>query len=554
MFHIRLSFALCLLVLLPARVSALEILVPSPSATIQAAIDIATDGDTVKVSPGRYLENLLIDRKSITLCSANPEDAAVVSATVIDGQNKSACIIVRNIAGEPCVVSGFTVTNGGSSENTTERGGVFCENSKLSLRSNVITGNSGGAGGGVSCRGSDVLLKSCLLVGNKAYTGGALYADAGSACTISSCGIIGNECAALGAGILSASRSIEVLDTQIIGNLGIVPSGGITQGGGITVRPAPGLGRAMIFCRNCEISENWAAPGGGILLNGSDAIIENCRFVGNIVGAIYSTGESFVCSNSMFFANRDRYPSAGRSCILLRSCSPAVITNSLICGNTAGVTAEDTLLNLSNDTVVFNGSFGSANVGCTILHATNSIFYPAGIFVSDPSSTSIGHSSVSNAEVSYGPGNIVNITNPPLFVDPGYWDTSSDPYVEPGWTFVLGDYHLLPGSPSIDAGTNDVDSPYTPEVETLPATDLAGIPRVIDGNRDGCATVDMGAYEYLPGDVNNDGKVNVLDLILVRNSIGRDPASFPAARKADLNNDGKVNVLDLIAARNGLQR
>ena len=60
--------------------------------------------------------------------------------------------------------------------------------------------------------------------------------------------------------------------------------------------------------------------------------------------------------------------------------------------------------------------------------------------------------------------------------------------------------------------------------------------------------------EYLPGDVNYDGKVNILDLIFVRNSLGRDPASFPAARKADLNNDGKVNVLDLIAARNGLQR
>ena len=73
-------------------------------------------------------------------------------------------------------------------------------------------------------------------------------------------------------------------------------------------------------------------------------------------------------------------------------------------------------------------------------------------------------------------------------------------------------------------------------------------------NRDGCATVDMGAYEYLPGDVNYDGKVNVLDLLLVRNSICRDPASSPAARKADLNNDGKVNVLDLIAARNGLQQ
>ena len=51
------------------------------------------------------------------------------------------------------------------------------------------------------------------------------------------------------------------------------------------------------------------------------------------------------------------------------------------------------------------------------------------------------------------------------------------------------DGHLLPGSPCIDAGTN------TPE-EGLSATDLDGNPRVIDGDSDGFATVDMGAFEF----------------------------------------------------------
>ena len=111
-----------------------------------------------------------------------------------------------------------------------------------------------------------------------------------------------------------------------------------------------------------------------------------------------------------------------------------------------------------------------------------------------------------------------------------------------------------PASPCIDAGTNDIDNPDTPAIETLPDKDIAGVRRVIDGNRDGCATVDMGAYEYLPGDVNYDGKVNILDLLNVRNSMGADPASSLAARKADLNNDGKVDVLDMLAARNALGR
>jgi len=128
-------------------------------------------------------------------------------------------------------------------------------------------------------------------------------------------------------------------------------------------------------------------------------------------------------------------------------------------------------------------------------------------------------------------------------VDPGHRD---------GDTFILGDYHLLPGSPCIDAGTNDVDNPFTTRVEVLPDTDLAGLPRVIDGDLDGTATADIGAYEYLPGDVNYDGRVNILDLIAIRASLGQDPGSSPAARKADANGDGRVNIEDMIMVRGQL--
>ncbi len=63
-----------------------------------------------------------------------------------------------------------------------------------------------------------------------------------------------------------------------------------------------------------------------------------------------------------------------------------------------------------------------------------------------------------------------NIDADPLFADPG-----------------SGDYHLGPGSPCIDAGANDAPS--------LPACDWEGDPRVMDGNRDGTAVVDMGVDE-----------------------------------------------------------
>ena len=63
-----------------------------------------------------------------------------------------------------------------------------------------------------------------------------------------------------------------------------------------------------------------------------------------------------------------------------------------------------------------------------------------------------------------------NVTNDPWFVDA-----------------AAGDIHLLPGSPCIDAGDNALVSG---------AVDLDGNPRIVDGDYDGTATVDMGAYEY----------------------------------------------------------
>ena len=48
----------------------------------------------------------------------------------------------------------------------------------------------------------------------------------------------------------------------------------------------------------------------------------------------------------------------------------------------------------------------------------------------------------------------------------------------------------------------------------------------------------------LPGDINGDGVVNVLDLTLVAQAFGTD------SRNADVNADGVVNVFDLVVVAN----
>jgi hypothetical protein len=68
-----------------------------------------------------------------------------------------------------------------------------------------------------------------------------------------------------------------------------------------------------------------------------------------------------------------------------------------------------------------------------------------------------------------------NISADPLFLQPAFGD-------------VFGDYSIQNGSPSVDAGDN--------AAPLLLATDFAGTERIVDGNHDGDARVDMGAFEY----------------------------------------------------------
>ncbi len=70
-----------------------------------------------------------------------------------------------------------------------------------------------------------------------------------------------------------------------------------------------------------------------------------------------------------------------------------------------------------------------------------------------------------------------------------------------GATNIIEDFHLLASSPAIDTGTN----------ADLSSVDLDGVTRPIDGNGDGNAIIDMGAYEYPTLDQDNDGVVDTLD-------------------------------------------
>ncbi len=70
-----------------------------------------------------------------------------------------------------------------------------------------------------------------------------------------------------------------------------------------------------------------------------------------------------------------------------------------------------------------------------------------------------------------------NIACDPLYCDPGFLNSSAD------------DYRLIADSLCIDTGNNSAPQ--------IPVSDIEGNPRIIDGDGDGTATVDMGADEYV---------------------------------------------------------
>jgi hypothetical protein len=48
------------------------------------------------------------------------------------------------------------------------------------------------------------------------------------------------------------------------------------------------------------------------------------------------------------------------------------------------------------------------------------------------------------------------------------------------------------------------------------------------------------------GDINGDGKVDLLDLVLLANAYGSKVGDLKYNPEADFNDDGKVNLLDLV--------
>lgn len=152
--------------------------------TIQSAINASSDGDTVLVYPGRYLENIIFNGRNIFLSSLyciTPADS-LIQNTIIDGNHNGSCVRVINGETLQATINGFTIVNGTGTVFRSEiSGGGFYVNNSTATISNCIINNNYAftAGGGVYVCGTmqepgKAFLSNNIISNNIAFCGGGI--------------------------------------------------------------------------------------------------------------------------------------------------------------------------------------------------------------------------------------------------------------------------------------------------------------------------------------------------------------------------------------------
>jgi len=412
---------------------------------IQAALDAAGNDDTVIVMPstgspnGAYVENLYFPSRAITLRSSDPDDPAVVAATVIDGGGTNRVVTFAPSPSSGAVVSGFTIRNGYA----TQGGGIRCANGAPTIRNCVITANSAEDGGGMLLWNGSVAVVGCTVVGNAATSdgggiavvgynvpgvhatitdcqigdnnvsgdwtyGGGISID-GIDATVTGCTISGNaageaaQSGASGGGIRVQDGNVAIVGCTITGNNA---AGNQVYGGGLDVLGGSATLTDTIVTGNTAIAGEWCF-GGGIGSSDGDLTITGGEVSGNVLSG---GGMSLVCGGGGVYAwdgvvqitdctvagNISSIAGGGVYC---GSDTVSTLSGCTIAGNAAmwggGVAGWGTNLEARSCMVTWNygtnqgGGFSAAEstvtaIGCTVaLNATDEDGFGGGIAADD---------------------------------------------------------------------------------------------------------------------------------------------------------------------------
>lgn len=248
--------------------------VPGQQPTIQAGINASSNGDTVLVEPGTYMENVNFRGKRIVLTSRYfmNNDPAMIVNTIINGStpvnpDTASCVIISSGEDSTTVLQGFTLTGGTGTRWDDEH----------------APGNIYREGGGILIQYSSPVIQNNIIRNNQAInTSGSVSAGGG--------------------GIRMGDSNPKVYNNIIMQNQGI-------YGPGIVLNYSGGTFKNNIVCLN---SGGAAFNGGGAfwILSNSAAgprILENNTILNNSsnvgTGGILCIGSSVTIRNNIIRGN-----------------------------------------------------------------------------------------------------------------------------------------------------------------------------------------------------------------------------------------------------------
>lgn len=254
--------------------------------TVQAALNVATNADSVWVAQGTYFENVTISN-GVALYGGFVGNELVLEArnwitnrTTLDGRQSNTVVKVAQGASTTTRIDGFTIRNGRASYS----GGIDCDRSSVTIVNNRILWNvttNGGAGIGVYS-GSPVIASN-LIQGNTA-----------------------NGSFAGGAGIDCSSSSAIIANNRIVANSssGAGPSaGGISCWGG-----SPQIYNNLILANSMPFSTGYRATGLLLFRTTAPRVINNTitenRASPSAPAISCDTNTAIIANNIIAFCSR----------------------------------------------------------------------------------------------------------------------------------------------------------------------------------------------------------------------------------------------------------
>jgi CSLREA domain-containing protein len=457
--------------------------------TLRAAIQQAnaTSGaDTIQLAPGVYTLSLVGANEDFAVTGDLDirDSLAIVgpgaASTIIDGGGIDRVFQVIS-PGITVTLSNLTVRNGhatGPGDPNLGSGGGIANNGYLLLTNSAVLSNTADFGGGGVANNGVLILSGSTVLSNTAPltttpasgVGGGVAND--GALTVTASQISGNSAGSDGGGLVN-SGTVTVTATTIRGNTAGDDGGGLRN-------------FALMTVVNSTVISNSAVSFGGGLENGS--------FNNSLTGTV-------TIAASTFTGNTSDKSGGG----LYNELGTLALTNDTISGNTA---KEDggglynyktpTASDLNNVTLTDNTADGDANNtgdGGGIFNNTGTVSLKNTIVAGNAdNSPTTQNPDCSGTLTSQGYNLIQSTAGCTITLTAGDI-TNSNPLLGPlqnngGPTLT---HALLTGSPAIDAG-----NPATPGSggNACAATDQRGGARPVDGDGNGSAICDIGAYEF----------------------------------------------------------